>query len=1220
MNPLSIYSRLLQAFLIGLLFCVHAAFATDYIVSGIPGTYAAANGKYVSQGALPRNGIEYWKHISANYYLYYDIYNGVPSWGMWYIDSDTEDEIRTHFYTPTGSSSAAPTDLEWFDYDYAEAEEFLKELQVSIAVTAVTAVPLPEINLRGNGTSIPSGAVAPSFADHTNFGSTPVSTGSYTRVYTIENIGTATLAVSSVTSSNTVDFTVTEQPAASVSALGSTEFRVTFHPTSAGVKTATITIANTDANEHPYTFDVSGYSFTNKNLEVSGFTLPVEANGSYTYQGIQNEFQYWKHESAEYYVVHYVTNAGVSHTWAIDNSLITSDGYPAYVSSGANMPTSLTWSYNSFYPTGSGTAQMGAGAVVVTEVDQAPEIDVQGNTFSITDGLSSPILYKNTHFGTLNIAGEVRTRTFQIQNSGSAALSLAGTSPVTITGANAGDFKVTTAPASSVAAGSTTSFVVTFDPATIGTKNAVLHIANNDDDESDFDFAIRGEAITPRSLMVSNIITPIAANGAYTYQGNSNEFQYWRHSSGNYYIYNYRLNNLHDPNWYIDGNLADTVENLFRTTTGATVASPLAMTWTAGSGSSGVPNITYAESEVKVVGNSIEITDGDAYPSEFDNTYFGAIHLTSGNQIRTFAIQNVGIETLTLSGLSPYVEISGVNANDFTLSTIPNASIASGASTNFVITFDPSALGLRTAIVTFLSNDADEATYNFTIQGHGGTYPSVSTQAVGAVGVKSAIGNGNLTDLGGLSTIGYGVCWNTTGTPTVADSKSDLGVATSTGAYEAPMNALLPDMTYYVRSYVITAMGTAYGAEVSLHTLPDPVVLETGAVTGVTTNAALAHGTLTYGGVPAATAYGICWNTSGAPTIGDTKIDKGVFVETGAYSATLNSLAEGTTYYVRAYATNLAGTVYGAEQSFTTLLPQTITFGNLAPMTYGESDLKLMATTNSSLPILYESSEPNVATIVGDMLRITGAGSTTITAQQGGNAIYAEAKAQNILKVNPRELTITGLKGVGRTYNQSLAVSLSGTPALSGVLTSDQGTVSLGGSATATIANTNVGTKEITVKGYVLNGARKNHYTLMQPTGLSATITPYAITVTADAKSIQQGKPNVPLTYKATDLLGDDEFSGALSREKGDAVGTYKILQGTLSAGDNYEITFKGANYVITKIVSIDPVVPFAAFTGRTQATLYNLRGEQVWSGMVDVKEGDVVLPNVGRGRWVVVP
>ena len=91
----------------------------------------------------------------------------------------------------------------------------------------------------------------------------------------------------------------------------------------------------------------------------------------------------------------------------------------------------------------------------------------------------------------------------------------------------------------------------------------------------------------------------------------------------------------------------------------------------------------------------------------------------------------------------------------------------------------------------------------------------------------------------------------------------------------------------------------------------------TQAATRIGATTALFHGTIDDLGYPAPT-YGVCWNTSGDPTIGDTILDQGTASTTGNFSVNLTGLNEKTTYYVRTYATNALGTVYGEVKTFIT--------------------------------------------------------------------------------------------------------------------------------------------------------------------------------------------------------------------------------------------------------------------------------------------------------------
>jgi hypothetical protein len=123
--------------------------------------------------------------------------------------------------------------------------------------------------------------------------------------------------------------------------------------------------------------------------------------------------------------------------------------------------------------------------------------------------------------------------------------------------------------------------------------------------------------------------------------------------------------------------------------------------------------------EINLQGNSTSIANNDNTPSATDHTDFGSTAVAGGTIARTFTIQNTGTAALNLTAASPYVTIGGANAADFALTANPTTPIAAAGNTTFSVTFDPSALGTRTATISIANNDADENPYTFTIQGTG---------------------------------------------------------------------------------------------------------------------------------------------------------------------------------------------------------------------------------------------------------------------------------------------------------------------------------------------------------------------------------------------------------------------------------------------------------------------------------------------------------------------
>lgn len=86
-------------------------------------------------------------------------------------------------------------------------------------------------------------------------------------------------------------------------------------------------------------------------------------------------------------------------------------------------------------------------------------------------------------------------------------------------------------------------------------------------------------------------------------------------------------------------------------------------------------------------------------------------------------------------------------------------------------------------------------------------------------------------------------------------------------------------------------------------------------MTGITETSAEAGGEVVSDGGSAVTERGICWSTSPEPTLTDNHTENGA--GSGSFTGQLTGLECSTTYYVRAYATNSAGTAYGDEETFT---------------------------------------------------------------------------------------------------------------------------------------------------------------------------------------------------------------------------------------------------------------------------------------------------------------
>lgn len=97
----------------------------------------------------------------------------------------------------------------------------------------------------------------------------------------------------------------------------------------------------------------------------------------------------------------------------------------------------------------------------------------------------------------------------------------------------------------------------------------------------------------------------------------------------------------------------------------------------------------------------------------------------------------------------------------------------------------------------------------------------------------------------------------------------------------------------------------------------NPATVSTAAASLISTTTATSGGTISSNGGGAITTSGVVWSTNQNPTTADFKTSENA--TTGSYTSNLTNLFPATTYYVRSYATNSAGTSYGNEISFTTL-------------------------------------------------------------------------------------------------------------------------------------------------------------------------------------------------------------------------------------------------------------------------------------------------------------
>jgi uncharacterized protein (TIGR02145 family) len=194
--------------------------------------------------------------------------------------------------------------------------------------------------------------------------------------------------------------------------------------------------------------------------------------------------------------------------------------------------------------------------------------------------------------------------------------------------------------------------------------------------------------------------------------------------------------------------------------------------------------------------------------------------------------------------------------------------------------------------------------------------PVLTTSEITSITQSTAIAGGNITDEKGGSVTTKGVCWSILENPTISDNKTSDGAGA--GSFTSSLTELSGNTKYYIRAYATNSAGTQYGNQLSFTTNPLPPSVTTSAISAIKITSAKSGGNVTNNGGAVITEYGLVWSTSLNPTTSDKKgaINGAV---SGIYSCNMESLTQNTTYHVRAYAINSAGTSYGADLTFTTI-------------------------------------------------------------------------------------------------------------------------------------------------------------------------------------------------------------------------------------------------------------------------------------------------------------
>ncbi len=368
------------------------------------------------------------------------------------------------------------------------------------------------------------------------------------------------------------------------------------------------------------------------------------------------------------------------------------------------------------------------GASLAVSPASVPNIVIRSARGVIPAGAATPSLANDTFLGWTNVANGLITRTFTVQNTGTAVLQIRdlGLSPDS-------NFTVTAPPAATVAPAGSTTFTLQFDPTSVNNmRTAMFNVASNDPDQPVYTFAVQanGTNADPSGLFATRFYVHSASAGRVVFAVGFN-----RPVQGL---------TAQSIDLSTTGTIAAQVGAIAlssRSDTGETIAQ-IAVTYTGTSGTvrlelkpsgsnirsdaliydgAGVRfavasiagGLPAAQPSLAVFGQKRPLGTGSG-ASLVNGTHFGYAHVRGGTVQRTFEILNNGQATLSLASLEL---VTG--QRNFVVTSPPAPEVPPGEWTAFTLTYDPRTAGPHGDALRIRSNDPLLGTFTFPIYGHG---------------------------------------------------------------------------------------------------------------------------------------------------------------------------------------------------------------------------------------------------------------------------------------------------------------------------------------------------------------------------------------------------------------------------------------------------------------------------------------------------------------------
>jgi hypothetical protein len=669
------------------------------------------------------------------------------------------------------------------------------------------------VNLAGTGTS-PAVSLTPASLA---FASQNVGTTSAPQSVTLNNTGTATLSISGITmmGANPGDFIETTTCGPSVGAGDDCTITVTFTPSSAGTRTASVMITD-NASDSVQAVSLTGTGLSGQaNLSPSSLTFASQNVGT-TSAAQSITLSNTGNTSFN------VTSISTTGTNAGDFSATTTCG--SSVTAGGNCTISVT-----FTPTATGTrtaavsisdnAAGGPQTVILTGTGSAPIASLTATSLS----------FSGQDLGTTSAS-----QTFTLNNTGNQALTITS---LGLSGANPGDYGETTTCGSSVAACGSCTISVTFTPTATGTRTAALTVTDNSNNVAGSTQTVNltGTGAGPVASLTPSTLT----FGIQTLNSTSAAQSITLTNTGNA--------SLTIASISVTGtNAGDFAQrNTCGSSVGASGNCTISVTFTPTAISSRTASISIADSattspqSVTLTGTgTASVVSLSVASLNFGNQ---AVNTTSASQ--TVTLTNTGNLSLAITSIS----ITGANSGDFSQSNTCGSAVAAGGSCAITVTFTPSASGSRTASVSIADNATAGSPQVVSLAGTG-TSGTVGFSATALTFGNQAVGTSSAAQVVTL-TNGGGSILTISNIQLTGTNSADFGESNNCGGSMAANGNCTINVTFSPgapgsRTAILTANDNASGS-------PQTVNL-TG--TGTAPTASLSPSSLAFASQPAATS------------------------------------------------------------------------------------------------------------------------------------------------------------------------------------------------------------------------------------------------------------------------------------------------------------------------------------------------------------------------------